>query len=195
MISVGTRAVTRMCSHSSFYSSALIWWNWTTVTTWIELLWVPPNRNPARPPLFVHRFGFIARLPNLTIGIISPVWDGQFISRINIYNLLLSEFILGDGSILSTSQISWSYLCRLWNEFPPKNVSGFFFVFFCAHLLPLRNQCVRLCALIWPLMTANLYLLVGEQQWAADTVSHQNKESSLCGLQEIHGAVMCQHGH
>lgn len=112
-----------------FIPQPLIWWNWTSVTAWIELLWVPANRNPARPRLFVHRFGFIARLPGLTTGIIWPVRDGQFISGINIYNLLLSEFILGDGSILSTSQISWSYLCRLWNEFPPKNVSFFFFFF------------------------------------------------------------------
>lgn len=56
--------------------------------------------------------------------------------------------------------------------------------------LLLRNQCLRLCALIWPLMTVNLYLFLGEQQWAADTISHQNKESGLCGLWEIHGALM-----
>lgn len=65
----------------------------------------------------------------MMIGIISPKWDWQFISEINIYNWLLSKFILGEGSTLSTSQISWSYLRRPWNEFPPKNESVFFFFF------------------------------------------------------------------
>ena len=114
----------------SFFSadgiSAVIWWNWTAITKHIKLFWAAANRNPTRPP------------PSLSavLNSLAPSrqddrnnlakWDWQFISEINIYNLLLSKFILGEGSILSTSQISWSYLRRPWNEFPPQNVSVFF---------------------------------------------------------------------
>lgn len=49
----------------SFFSadeiSAVIWWNWTTITKQIKLFWVLPNRKPARP-CFVCRFEFIGSL-------------------------------------------------------------------------------------------------------------------------------------
>lgn len=51
--------------------------------------------------------------------------DWQLISEINIYNWLLLKFILGEGSILSPSQISWSYLFAgpEWVSFPKRVVS------------------------------------------------------------------------
>lgn len=42
-------------------------------------------------------------------------------------------------------------------------------------------------------MTVNLYLFVGEQQRAADTVSHQNKEAGLCGRGDTRGSNVAGH--
>jgi len=176
----------------SFFSaeaiSAAIWWNWTTITNRIKLFWELPNRNT--PSSLSVILNSLVPSQQLDRNNLTP-WDWQFISEINIYNLLLSKFILGKGSTLSTSQISWSYLRWPWNEFPPQNVS------FSAPpplpSLPRRNQCLRLCALIWPLMTVNLYLFLGEQQRAPDTISHQNKEPGLCGLRDTWGSNVAGH--
>ena len=60
-------------------------------------------------------------------------------------------------------------MCPFFFFFPPSTLS--------LSLSPLRNQCLRLCTLIWPLMTVNLYLFLDEQQRAPDTISHQNKRA------------------